>query len=377
MASVPRVLFITQAFQSFVQEDLHHLEAFADVEVFTFDAAGRTPVERARAVAARAREQGRWLRDRLPTADLVFGWFADYHMALPTALGHRHGVPAVVAVAGFDAIALPDLGYGVYESAWRAPIARYVLRNATHVLPCSETMIEHVNTYSASPNRLENGVRAHVPGFTTPYTVVPFGFDPTDWPLGPVDRAPVVCTVGHLGDERVQRRKGIDLLVEAARHLPEATVQVIGVPDDKVGATRVRFAPPPNVEWLPPRPRAELSALYQGASVYAQLSRAEGQPNVLGEAMCSGCVPVGSPVFGIPETIGDTGYVVDRPDPEHVASVLRRALTDATPARREAARDRILTHYSRAQRRDRLRATIEGVLQRSAAASESDRGGRG
>lgn len=370
--AVPRLLFITQGFQSFVREDLDHLRSFCDVDVFHFDVdRSDLAARRAQSVAAAAAEQAAWLRRRIAAADVVYGWFADYHLALPTWFARRHRVPMLVAVAGFDAIALPDLGYGVYESAWRAPLARYVLRNATHVVPCSETMIEHENRYSAYPDLLRNGIRAHVPGFDTPYTVVPFGFDGDDWPAGPDERGPVICTVGHVGDERVQRRKGIDLLIGAARHLPEATVQIVGVPDDQREEVRRRYDAPDNVELLPPRPRDELAAIYQRASVYAQLSRAEGQPNVLGEAMCSGCVPVGSPVFGIPETIGDTGYLVERPEPEHIATILQQALDEATPARRHAVRGRVLTHYTRSQRREQLRSLIRDVTGRDLATPSS------
>ena len=354
-------MFIAKGFPSFVREDLAHLRSFADVEAFHFDAEGRGRAGRGVRLAAEAGRQAAWLRRRLPGADAVFGWFADYHLALPVWAAGRRGVPSMVAVAGFDAITLPALGYGVYESRWRAPLARSVLRRATRVLPCSATMVEHENRYSAYPEPLRNGVRAHVPGFDTPVTVVPFGFDATDWPPGPDERPDVVCTVGHVADERVQRRKGLDVLVDAARHLPDVAVQIVGVPDGRGGEVRSRYDAPANVEILPPRPREALAEVYQGASVYAQLSRAEGQPNVLGEAMCSGCVPVGSPVFGIPETIGDTGYLVESPEPEHVAAVLRRALDEATAERRRAARDRILTHYTRAQRRERLRAVVEEV----------------
>lgn len=348
-----------------MREDLAHLKTFCDVEVFHFDV--DRPGSKARrlwGVARTAAAQTAWLRARMASADLVYGWFADHHMVLPTRFAKHHGVPVCVAVAGFDAITLPALGYGVYESRWRAPLARYVLRNATRVLPCSETMIEHENRYSAYPDLLKNGIRAHVEGFDTPYTVLPFGFDADDWPSGPDERAPVICTVGHVGDERVQRRKGLDLLIGAARHLPEATVQIVGVPEDQVEPIRRRYGAPPNVELLPPRPREELAEIYRRASVYAQLSRAEGQPNVLGEAMCSGCIPVGSPVFGIPETIGETGYLVERPEPEHIAQVLRRALDEATPARREAVRERILTHYTRRQRREHLCTVVGSLLQR-------------
>ena len=365
-----RLLFVAKGFPSFVREDLAHLRSFADVEVFHADVEqGGAAVARAQRVAAVAAEQAVWLRRHLPGADAVFGWFADFHLALPTRAARRAGVPVIVAIAGFDAIALPELGYGVYESRWRAPLARYVLRHAARVLPCSATMIEHENRYSAHPRLLANGVRAHVPGFDTPTTVIPFGFDASDWPLGPDERPDVVCTVGHLGRERVQRRKGLDVLIDAARHLPDVTVQIVGVPEDQAEVVRARYDAPANVEILPPRPREALAGVYQGASVYAQLSRAEGQPNVLGEAMMSGCIPVGSPVFGIPETIGSTGHLVESPEPEHVAGVLRRALDEATGERRRAAREHVLTHYTRAQRRERLRAVVEEVVGRGGSRS--------
>ncbi|MEM6325913.1 MAG: glycosyltransferase family 4 protein [Bacteroidota bacterium] len=357
-----RLLFVTQGFESFVREDIDHLRAFAEVEVFHFDVNQGSRAANATALARETARQWAWLRETLPTADAVYGWFADSHMVLPTRLARARRVPVLVAVAGFDAIALPALGYGVYES-WRAPLARYVLRNVSHVVPCSETMIWHENRYSAYPEWLQNGVRAHVPGFATPYTVVPFGFDPTDWALSDADRPPVVCTVGHLGRERVQRRKGLDVFVAAAQHLPDVTFQVVGVPEDEIAAFRARYGAGPNVQVLPPRPRADLAAIYGGASVYAQLSRAEGQPNVLGEAMCSGCIPVGSPVFGIPETIGETGYLVDRPEAEHVAGVIQHALESATPERRRAARERVIATYSRAERRRALREVVQSVTE--------------
>ena len=371
MGPRPRILLIARAFQTFVQEDLAHLRSFAEVDVFHFDLGGpASRAERARRVAAALADQARWLRRHLPGADAVYGWFADTHLVLPTRAAQRSGTPVLVAVGGFDANVLPALGYGVYASRWRAPLARYVLRNAARVLPCSGTLLDHTNTYSDYPRPLRNGIRAHVPGFDAPVTVLPSGFDGDEWPLGPTERPEIVVTVGHVGDERTQRIKGLDVLIGAARHLPDVAVQIVGVPPGEADALRQRFDAPPNVALLPPRPRADLAPVYAGASVYAQLSRAEGQPNVLGEAMCCGCIPVGSPVFGIPETIGETGYLVERPDPEHVAAVLRRALDEATPDGRRAARERILTHYSRAQRREGLRqAVFETLAERSAGAA--------
>src|SRR5690606_39307412 len=56
---------------------------------------------------------------------------------------------------------------------------------------------------------------------------------------------------------------------------------------------RQTYRPPENVTIVGPRPREALPAEYGAASVYLQLSRSEGLPNVLCEAMACGCIPVG------------------------------------------------------------------------------------
>lgn len=358
----PRLLFVCLKMTSFVGDDLDLLRERYDVRVFQFGAAeAETRAGRAAGLAAHGVRQLAWLLRELPRADLVYGWFVDYHMALPTLLAKAFGVPVAIAVAGFDAIELPALHYGVYHTPWRAKLARRIVHDVDLLLPVSETMIRHQNRYSAYPDELRNGVQHHVPGFSTDYEVVPFGYDLDAWPMGAGVREPVVCTVGHVPDDRTLRRKGIDLFFEAARLLPQATFQVVGMPPDVERMARGRYDPPDNVVFVPPVPREELAALYGRAAVYAQLSRAEGQPNVLCEAMCCGCIPVGSPVFGIPETIGDTGVVVNRPLPAVLAGGIQQALAMNTAEARQRVRRRMQEHYTRAHRRTALTEALEAL----------------
>ncbi|BBM68755.1 glycosyltransferase family 4 protein [Rhodothermus marinus] len=353
----PRLLFIYLHPSPFVLDDLAVLEAHYEVRPFHFDVRRvRTPGGMLRMLRA----QRAWLRRELPEAALVLGWFVDYHMVLPVRMARRRKIPVAVVLGGFDSRCLPELNDGVFCSRWRAPLARYVYRNASLLLPVAASLMEMPAT-PWTGNRLQ-GVRAWVPGLRTPFQVVPTGYDPEQWPPGPAERPPVVRTVAFVGSERVLRCKGIDLLLAAATHLPEVQFEVVGVTAEMQRIIRERYAPSPNVRLREPVPRAELPAIYGETSVYAQLSRAEGLPNALCEAMLCGCIPVGSPVFGIPEAIGDAGFIVERPEVGAVVDALRRAL-QCDARWRTRARARILQLYPKDRRIHELIAALESLRQ--------------
>jgi glycosyltransferase involved in cell wall biosynthesis len=69
-------------------------------------------------------------------------------------------------------------------------------------------------------------------------------------------------------------------------------------------------------------------------------------------------VPVVTPAGALPEVVGDVGVVVER---HELVDGIREAL-DAGEERRRAARERVLTHFSVAQRREGLHALVERAL---------------
>lgn len=365
-AGRPRLLFVHLHPAPFVLEDIALLEQVYDVRVFHFAAGGGGAFGRAlRTLAGFVRETV-WMLRHWRRAAIVYGWFADYHLALPVFLSLVWPRPVAVVLGGFEANLLPELGYGVLASRWRAPLARLVLRRASLLLPVSASLIEIEDRYSAWPRVRRNGIRAHLPGLRTRIEVLPTGYDPEVWPAGPPDRPAWVCTVAGLADDRTLRVKGIDLLLQAARLVPEVSIRVVGVSDTQRIRIPERYGRQSNVAFLPSRPRRELGAVYRGCSVYVQLSRSEGLPNVLCEAMLSGCIPVVSRVGGMPEAVGPTGWIVDTPEPEAIAHAIRQALSVAgDPARagaaRAATRARMLEQYSPARRRQRLLELLEGL----------------
>lgn len=353
----PRLLFVYLSPSTFVRDDLTLLEADYDVRTFHFDA---RQAKSARGMLRLLWAQLAFLRRELPGAAVVFGWFADYHLALPVKMARRAGIPVVVTLAGFDANTLPQIGHGVYLSWWRAPLARFVVRNASLLLPVARALIATVNHFGTWPRAHPDGVKAHVPNLDTPIEVIPFGFDALTWQAAPHPRPFSVLTVGLVADRRTFLRKGLDLYFEAARRLPEVPFRVIGVDAIFAAQLRTDYEVPENVQLEGPMPREALAAAYGSARVYAQLSRSEGLPNVLCEAMACACAPVGSAVAGIPEAIGDAGVVVETPEMDVVVTALRRALDQATLLGPQA-RDRIESHFSRAGRQQRLLAALDRV----------------
>jgi glycosyltransferase involved in cell wall biosynthesis len=355
-----RLLFLYLKQKSFVKDDLALLREHYDVRVFQFDASAPSAMGRLLKLVAEAARQLAWLMRELPKADLVYGWFADYHMVLPVLLARRFGVPVAVVLGGMDCNHLPELNYGARDSRWRAPLVELIVRRADLLLPVSSALVRSENRYARWPDRHRDGLEAFVPDLQTPHRVVPTGYDPARWPLGPERREAVVATVAYVRSERDAKVKGIDLFVAAASELPDVRFRVVGVAPSFQAELQERYGPPENVDLLPPCSRRELSSVYGRASVYAQLSRTEGMPNVICEAMLCGCIPVGSAVAGIPEAVGEAGFLVDEPDPERIAEVLRKAL-DTGPQERRHSRAHVERHFAMERREERLVRVLEDV----------------
>ena len=357
----PRLLLTFPALSPFVEDDISLLSERYDVRTFAFEPpTGRSVAARMRGLVSLAAKQRAWLRSEMPGAEVAVCWFADYHAVLPVQAAQAAGVPVAVILGGFDSNRLPELDYGVYESAWRAPLARYVVRHADLLLPVSASLIESEERFASWPVTRRQGVRAHVPDLQTPHAVVPTGYDPAAWPLGPPERGRTVCTVGYMASDRSLHIKGGDLVIRAARQMPDAAFTIVGVPAEQQGALIKELGIPGNVLLVAPVSRGHLAEIYGTSSVYVQMSRSEGMPNVLCEAMLCGCIPVGSRVSGIPDAIGSVGEIVDMPDVGAITAAIQSAFARA-PEGRKAARERIVTQFSRERRRSALYHSLEGL----------------
>lgn len=235
----------------------------------------------------------------------VHGYFAHRPAALAEAVADRLGVPF-----GFSVHALDVRKVEPGELARRA-------RRAAVVVSCNDDAATSMRAVGADPVLIRHGValdRFH-------------GDRPAGH--GPVD----LLAVGRLVE-----KKGFEVLVDAMALLPgSATLRIVGSGPlldpltarvDAAGvAGRVRF--------IGARTHAELPDLYRDAdivvvpSVVDAAGDRDGLPNVVLEAMATGCAVIASDVAAIPAAItsGVTGVLVPPGDPAALAAAIA-ALAD-------------------------------------------------
>ncbi|MFM7726005.1 MAG: glycosyltransferase, partial [Flavobacteriales bacterium] len=102
-----------------------------------------------------------------------------------------------------------------------------------------------------------------------------------------------------------------------------------------------------------------LRTLYSEHAFYIQVSMAEGFPNALSEAMCCGCVPIGSAVYSIPEIIGTNGMILHSRNSEDFKVLLNQAKNIDTDVVGKAASDSIKARFPIARRRKELTELVK------------------
>ncbi|HEY6040672.1 MAG TPA: glycosyltransferase family 4 protein [Anaerolineae bacterium] len=288
-------------------------------------------------------------------AEIVFGYFVmAKYTPLVALLTKLLGRKLIIATGGVDSTYVPDIDWGDMASPVRRRLFALVMRVADSVLAFSNSSKNEI-LHFGNPKR----ARTAYPAIDSTLFVPPGGTRPA--------RALTVCYSISRG-ESVQ--KGIRDFVDAARLVPGVEFVVQGKLQDDVRDDLILRAAP-NVRFTDRMlDRNEYVTLLQSASIYVQASAHEGFGVALAEAMACGCVPVVSNRYALPETVGDTGYLVSFGDPVALASAVREAL--AHPEKGLAARQRVIDNFSVAQRARILQEECEFVLKRTLNASDID-----
>jgi len=194
-----------------------------------------------------------------------------------------------------------SLGYAL-RNAW-ARVAEYYLENVDAFLCLTEFHLEKLvlNGYARE--------RGHV---------LPNFFDGTNEPEYPKKRpGSYVAFAG-----RISREKGIDLIYNAARQLPDIPFKLAG----GVGEQDIEAGKPSNVEVVGMLKGASLQKFYQDAALFLLSSVwYEGFPMVLLEAMNYGLPIICPRLGGLPEIVDDgiTGMLYEAGNSVDLAKKIR------------------------------------------------------
>lgn len=238
---------------------------------------------------------------RMPTCAAVFVMFGGYWSLLPALLGRLLRKKVFIILGGTDCVSFPSLGYG----SLRKPLQRWFIyqsyKNSTALLPVHESLIQSTNPLAA-PSEQKQGVMHFFPKLKTPFITIHNGFSTIQAVLKKNENS--FITVAGAASLMRFRLKGLDKVVELARNLPDANFTIVGCNPNLV------HSPPNNLKLFDFLPYEEFKDLLSASRFYLQLSLSEGFPNALAEAMLHECIPIVSPVGGMPDIVGDTGLVL-------------------------------------------------------------------
>lgn len=271
----------------------------------------------------------RTLADAVRRADVVHVHDCLYPgSALAIHLARRHGRPTLltqhIGVVRYHAPLL-----NAVERAAYATLGRRLLRAATHLVMATPAAEAHA--------------RELLGGLPPNLSVIPNGIDlrrfrPADAAarrhareqLALEGDAPVVLFTGRLVE-----KKGLPIVLDVARRLPDARMLVVG---DGPLASLMNDAPA-NVRWIRSVPAAEMTRYYHASDCLLMPSTGEGLPLVIQEALACGLAAVVSDNEPYAVALAAEGVVLPSPrEPDRLAAELQRAYASRGSAACERVR---------------------------------------
>lgn len=235
----------------------------------------------------------------------------------------------LVVLGGFDSRYIPSIKKYTKRYLYLRKILRICINNVDLFLPVSSTLIKTdrgniffneshpsglVNTYKVDENCIN-------------YTEVKNSINKSIFKnYGSYSNRVYITTVATITDESRFFIKGIDHFIRIANLFPSERFLIIGA-NEEFKRRIIDLSFYNNITIEGSMSQKELVDIYNRTKVYVQLSRVEGFPNVLIEAIQCGCVPVGSSVFGIPAIIDNDDLIVNEPTDDELFRVLHNANT--------------------------------------------------
>ncbi len=257
--------------------------------------------------------------------DIVDAHFARPDGAAAAEIARRIGLPLVLSVRGSDI-------HRDLERPRTRPLVLATLRAAASVISVAQPLTDKMIAAGIAADKI---------------ATIPNGIDLARW--SHVDRDAARAEHGVADQRRIvlsvaamKPVKGHDTLIEAFATLgtdgdisdTELWLAGAGPLHDELRRRVAQLGLTKRVRFLGAVPHDKLPSLYAAADIFALPSRNEGCPNVVLEALASGCPVAATAVGHVPHMVRnrENGLVVPADDPRAFALALR-ALLKTSPSR--------------------------------------------
>jgi len=310
-------LFIHSGLSTFVQMDKLHLESKMDLYELRFSP--QSPMAILKSLFAQVTTLIK-LRKKL---QFIFIWFADYHSFIPILFSKFFKTPVCLILGGSDCqfIETYKLGNIYGPLGIRKFFVHYSIRNAGKLYPVDSSLIYNENTFIESDRVYKLGVKTFFPEVSNIH-VQPTSLKENFWRRETKEN--IILSIASINSSKRLLLKGADFYIELAKRMPEQTFIFVGM--EETFLKTMSF--PENMSVYGHLSPDKIVDLYAKAKVFCLFSLYEGLPNVLIEAMASGCIPVVSNVSGMPEAVSEYGYILKRKNVGEAEKLCRKALAE-------------------------------------------------
>jgi glycosyltransferase involved in cell wall biosynthesis len=340
-----KIIYISPGNSTFIQKDIDILSEEYLVKPFHFKPSKKiyTPI---------------WfiiqlffLLKELNNCKALVSRFAGYHSFLPALFGKIFNIKSITIVGGTDCHKFPEYNYGSFNKKLLSLFLKLTYRFTDIIAPVHESLIESNYKYDKSGTP-KQGLKFFYPFTKAKISTIYNGYDATKFTNKNTERnINSFITVASGIDGNNYYIKGIDLIIECAKHFPDCTFTIVGIRnfnDNRlIGISD-------NIKLIGYASTEELIALYNQHEFYLQLSIAEGFPNALCEAMLCGCIPIGSDVFGIPFIIHNCGFILKEKNINQLKELINNAKNCDKKILAQKSQERIQKNFSLEKRKEKL-----------------------
>ncbi len=346
-----QALYFYHAKATFVEKDLivFH-KRFDIIKEFSFDIKGKL------SLLLLLFKQLIFLVKEITKTDIIICQFVGYHSVLPIIFGKLLNKKVILIPGGIDCVKFLSVNYGNYTKKWLGILTNFSYKNASIILPVHRCLVKSDYTYQNDDSQ-QQGILVHCKNLRTPIKVIHNGYDSQVFSNIPTQRIPnsFITIAANLDNKIRAKIKGVDLIIDVAKLLPECKFFLIGI------SSSINDLPD-NITLLPYVPNDKLPALLSNYEFYLQLSMSEGFPNALSEAMLCGCIPIGSNVSSIPEIISETGFILPQKNVLLLQQIIQEAIICNKTNLSMSARNRIIENYSMEKREEELLEVLDQLL---------------